>query len=213
MVNPQKTSEFETKVLNNDNQFLDSKENEKMINNGEIFDLSQNPSAYSINNYIIESISDGCDFNLNSKISIIQKMKQEIILNFIDKDTSSNIQINCILSNDYKNKIPCSLEQEINKNFSLESYFGSNKQGFFYITQDNNVDSFHLKCQKKKNKGNISKSNILIIIITIISSLIVVITIILMLIFCFRKKKKNISKNENQIKASESQENIKDNNT
>ena len=36
----QKTSDYETKVLNNNNKILDTSENEKMIKNGEMIDLS-----------------------------------------------------------------------------------------------------------------------------------------------------------------------------
>ena len=36
-----------------------------------LFDLSKNPSGYSIINYIIESVSEGCDFNLILQNSII----------------------------------------------------------------------------------------------------------------------------------------------
>ena len=50
------------------------------------FDLSKNPSDYSIINYIIESVSEGCDFNLISQNSINQNIKQEITLNFINNE-------------------------------------------------------------------------------------------------------------------------------
>ena len=214
VVNPQKYSEYETKVLNNNNKFLDSKENEKMINNGEIFDLSKNPSGYSIINYIIESVSEGCDFNLISQNSINQNIKQEITLNFINNEDSynNNIQINCILSNDYNNKIPCSLNKEINNNFSFDSYIGSNNEGFFLIIQDEKVENFHLNCQKNKQKESNSKNKIILIIVICIIGAIIIIAIIFILIFFCRKKEINLMNNKIHMKMTESQENISGNN-
>ena len=192
VVKQQINSEYEMKVLNNDKKILDTQENEKMIQNGEIYDLSSNTQT---NNYIIESASNGCTFNLFSK-TFIEENKQDINLNFIEvNNKDSIINVECILSNEYNNKIPCSLNQNINKSVILDSYVGSNNKGIFYITQDSSKEDLILNCQVDINKKiNSNSLSVAWIISIIIISIAFIGLIILSVYFCKRKK---ISKEDN----------------
>ena len=169
------------KVLNNNNKILDSQETEKMIKRGEIIDLSEITEDKAINYYIIESSTNGCEFNLISK-SEIKEEKQDIILNFKD-DNNNNVNSICIISNENNNTIPCSLEKDVNQNFILDSYIGSNDKGFFSIIQENNTQTFKLICKKMKKKES-SKIPIIILII------IVIMIILILIISTYRYKKK-----------------------
>ena len=64
------------KVLNNNSRILDSQENEKMIKNGKIADLT-NPSNYQINKYVIESVSTGCKYELTHCIKTSSRAFKE----------------------------------------------------------------------------------------------------------------------------------------
>ena len=169
----QKTSDYETKVLNNNNKILDTSENEKMIKNGEMIDLSKNISEYKINNYIIKSSTTGCDFYLNSD-KIIEDSKHEINLNFIESNNiNNNISANCTLSSENNNKIPCLIQEGINNTYTLDSYIGTKNETFYTITPDNNEQKFELTCinkatddnSNKKKSNSLSKAGIIIIIV------------------------------------------------
>ena len=200
VVNLKSNSDYEMKVLNNNDKILDSQENEKMIGNGEIFDLSNNPSDYQVNNYIIESSSMGCNFNLISKTTI-KENNQKVSLNFTEKDnTNNNINIKCILSSEYNNKIPCSLNQNINKNFTLDSYAGSSDNGIYCITQENTDQNLQLNCLIESRKKSESSNKNLIVILLIIGVLFIGVAIILIIMCCKKKQEHPIDSNQDKIK-------------
>ena len=191
----QKTSDYETKELNNNNKILDTSENEKMIKNGEMIDLSKNISEYKINNYIIKSSTTGCDFYLNSD-KIIEDSKHEINLNFIESNNiNNNISANCTLSSENNNKIPCLIQEGINNTYTLDSYIGTKNETFYTITPDNNEQKFELTCINKatddnsnKNKSN-SLSTAEIIVIIVVSILFVGAFVFVVGYCCLKKKK------------------------
>ena len=195
LVNPslEKNNLYELKLLNNNNKILDTEENKKMIENKEIFDFSEFNNNYNINKYIISSITKGCNFYLISNRAI-NEFNQSITLNFYDEDNiNNNIDITCILSNENKYKIPCSLQKEIkNKNYSLDSYIGSNNESIFYIIQDNDAN-FQLNCinETGKEKENKSNKTQIIIIIVIVIVVLIVIGIIIYILYKKRKKENN----------------------
>ena len=200
VVNLKSNSDYEMKVLNNNDKILDSQENEKMIGNGEIFNLSNNPSDYQVNNYIIESSSMGCNFNLISKTTI-KENNQKVSLNFTEKDnTNNNINIKCILSSEYNNKIPCSLNQNINKNFTLDSYAGSSDNGIYCITQENTDQNLQLNCLIESRKKSESSNKNLIVILLIIGVLFIGVAIILIIMCCKKKQEHPIDSNQDKIK-------------
>ena len=195
LVNPslEKNNLYELKLLNNNNKILDTEGNKKMIQNKEIFDFSEFNNNYNINKYIISSITKGCNFYLISNRAI-NEFNQSITLNFYDEDNiNNNIDITCILSNENKYKIPCSLQKEIkNKNYSLDSYIGSNNESIFYIIQDNDAN-FQLNCinETGKEKENKSNKTQIIIIIVIVIVVLIVIGIIIYILYKKRKKENN----------------------
>ena len=189
--------DFGMKVLDNNNKILDTEENTKMINSMEMIDFSFLPADYPINIYYIKSSSSGCEFDLISNTQIKEK-NQDIILNFVEKN-NNNVKINvqCIFSKDNNNKIPCSLDQEINNNnYILDSYIGSSSNGIFNIMPEKDKE-FQLNCEKK-NQG-LSKGAIVGICLGAVGFLIIVIIIIV----CICKKNEKIEY-ENVIKKKES---------
>ena len=210
VLNCEKTSEYNMKVLNNNNKFLDTKENEIMIHNGEILDLSQNSTGYEFNNYIIESSSKGCQFNLISKTTI-KEQNLNIKLNFIEKNNNNNIiNARCSLSNKNNNIIYCSLDDEVDNDYILDLYIGSGENGFFSITQDNTERTFSLNCSIKKKKESSKSKNIIVIIIAIILATLLITATIIVIICLIKRKKKKESGFKNHINISDSHENIKD---
>jgi hypothetical protein len=189
--------DFGMKVLDNNNKILDTEENIKMINNMEMIDFSLLPADYPINIYYIKSSSSGCEFDLISNTQIKEK-NQDIILNFVEKN-NNNVKINvqCIFSKDNNDKIPCSLDQEINNNnYILDSYIGSSSNGIFNIMPEKDKE-FQLNCEKK-NQG-LSKGAIVGICLGAVGFLIIVIIIIV----CTCKKNEKIEY-ENVSKKKES---------
>ena len=189
--------DFGMKVLDNNNKILDTEENTKMINSMEMIDFSLLPADYPINIYYIKSSSSGCEFDLISNTQIKEK-NQDIILNFVEKN-NNNVKINvqCIFSKDNNDKIPCSLDQEINNNnYILDSYIGSSSNGIFNIMPERDKE-FQLNCEKK-NQG-LSKGAIVGICLGAVGFLIIVIIIIV----CICKKNEKIEY-ENVSKKKES---------
>ena len=119
-------------------------------------------------------------------------------MNFVEKN-NNNVKINvqCIFSKDNNDKIPCSLDQEINNNnYILDSYIGSSSNGIFNIMPERDKE-FQLNCEKK-NQG-LSKGAIVGICLGAVGFLIIVIIIIV----CTCKKNEKIEY-ENVIKKKES---------
>jgi len=184
-----KNSLYEFTVLNNDNKILDTEENKKMIENDEIIDFSKiTKTDYIINEYIIKSISKGCEFYLESNVPI-KENNESIKLNFYEKDNiNNNMSINCILTKENKNNISCYLEPEVNNNYTLDSYIGYNKEGIFYIFQEKE-ESFQLVCKSEnKEEEKDKKLNIKIIIIIACAIVVIIIAIIVIIIICCKKK-------------------------
>ena len=197
-----RVSEYEIKTLNNDDKFLDSQENEKMLKNGEIFDFNKNLS-YKINHYVISSSTSGCKFYLISK-SAIKENNQTIYLNFIEKNDKNNIiKSECSLSSQYNDKIECNLDKNINSNYILDPYIGSNNDTIFYLTQENDEQNLELNCQIEmyrnyNARSNKKKNNNLAIILITVGIIILVIIIVIIIIYyqIKQKKYKKIDKNE-----------------
>ena len=192
VVNENQNINYGFKILNNNNKILDTKETKKMIDKGEIVDFSNISTNYQISEYLIESSSQGCEFDLVSKDNI-KENKQNIILNFIEKDNkNNNINIECIISSANNNKIPCSLEQEVDNNYNLNSYVGSNEKGLYYIKQEN--QDFHITCQEKK-----SNKRTLWIILGIVGAVILITLIIVLIVCCPKKNSTKEEKNKGNI--------------
>ena len=216
-ISSEKNNIYKLKLLNNDNKILDTEQNKKMIENKEIIDFSKiGNSNYVINNYIIKSISKGCNFDLTSDTPIKER-KQNLILNFYEKDSiNNNINITCLLSNENNNKIPCSLEKEINnKNYGLNSYIGGNNESLFYIMQDTDIN-FQLKCineiEQENKKEKKSNKTLIIIIIVVVVAVLVIIGVIIIIIHSKMKKEKNVmqEKKGKKIKKEKIRNNIND---
>ena len=206
--NTDKNYLYEIKILNNDDKILDTEENKKMIENKEIIDFSKIDFVYKINKYTIKSITKGCDFNLIS-YTTINENNQNVILNFYDVDNiNDNINITCLLSNGNNNKIPCSLQKEINnKKYSLDSYIGTSNESIFYIIQDEDIN-FQLNCVNEKEIDK--KLNNTKIIIIIIAALVVVIIIGIVIIIIYLKRKKDKNVNNNPVRNAEEDNNNMD---
>ncbi len=86
-----------------------------------------------------------------------------------------------------------------NKNYSLDSYIGSNNESIFYIIQDDGAN-FHLNCINEKEKEKENKSNItqiIIIIIVVVVVVLIVIGIIIYILYKKRKKENNDNSHSN----------------
>lgn len=69
----------------------------------------------------------GCNFDLISNKQI-QERNQEINLNLVETYDNNTINARCVLSYEYNNKIPCLLDVEIEREFTLDSYMGIKDQ-------------------------------------------------------------------------------------
>lgn len=210
----QENPEYKIKLLNNDKRILDTSENKKMIDDGKMPDLSKDNG--NINNYLIKSYTQGCNFNLASEKEI-QESKHEITLTFLESGNRSNIiNTKCTLSKEYGNKIPCLLENNIDEKYILDSYIGSIDKNFYLISPNNEDKNFGLICQiNESNNNSNKKSNSLgkaaIIVIIIISILFVGGVSTIAGLFCC--KKENINKGVKYGKDSsvyDSNQNIQD---
>ena len=180
-------NEYEMKVLNNDDKFLDSQENKIMIQNKQIMDFSEEGIDPTINEYNIESSSKGCQFDLISDKQINENNKK-ITLIFSEKNNKkNNVNAECTLSSDNGNKIPCSLQPEVeNKNYVLEDYKGYNENNLFYINQDKDETRFELNCHDEKPESKWFKTSTIIIIA---SAVVAAIILISACVCCCKKKK------------------------
>ena len=197
VIDQSKNYDFGMKVLDNNNKFLDTAESQKMINSREIIDFSLLSPDYPINTYYITSASSGCEFDLNSNNNINEN-SQDIVLTFLEKNNNNvNINAQCEFSKNNKNKIPCSLEQEINNNYILDSYIGSSENSIFNILSETNKD-FQLNC--KKSKKNLSTGAIVGIVLGVVGFIVIVISII---VCCRKKKDEKEADNVNEEKQQE----------
>ena len=195
VINKQKYSDYEMKVLDNDIKILDTQENEKMIKNGKVADfskLSDNDDDL-LHLYIIESSSSGCNFDLISNNPIEEK-NQDITLNFTEIGNNNIIGVKCSLSNENGNKIPCSLDQEISKTFTLDPVYTSIDNDILVI---NSTKTFQLNCQNEESKKE-SNSEIIILVIGVLF-LVIVIILIITIICCKIKKVNRVFINEGEL--------------
>ena len=186
-------------LYKNDIKILDTQENEKMIKNNEVMDLS-NSVGDSVHSYIIESSTSGCKFDLISK-NPIKEENQDIFLNFTEKDDNEKkIEVKCSLSKDNGNKIPCSLDQEISQTYTLESFFNSSSSSdkrLFIIDSENEEKTFQLNCQNEKSEKESNFENIILIIGVLF--VVIVITVIITVICCKIKKVNRVFINEGEL--------------
>ena len=126
-------------------------------------------------------------------------------MNFIEKNNPNNIiKSECLLSSEYNNKIKCNLDKNINNNFTLDSYIGSDKDKIFYLTQDNTEQNLELNCQIDINRNhnarnNIKKNNNLAIILVTVGIIILVIIIVIIIIYYQIKQKKIVKIDSSEV--------------
>ena len=188
------SSEYEMKLLNNDNNILNTKENEKMISNGETIDFSTNENFTSLTTYTIASLSSiDCDFKLTSR-SEIKEEKQNIYLTFTQRDNTNNkIRAQSTLSST-NNQISGKFEEKINNYYYLDSYIGVSEQGIFYITPEDSENYFNINCEIEKGGPNFSK------ILIIVGAVLLGVIIIIVVIVCKKKRKSSYEYNPKEIK-------------
>ena len=188
------SSEYEMKLLNNDNNILNTKENEKMISNGEIIDFSKNENFTSLTTYTIASLSSiDCDFKLTSR-SEIKEENQKINLAFAQKDNTNNkIRAQSTISS-ANNQISGKFEEKINNYYYLDSYIGVSDQGIFYITPEDSENYFNINCEIEKGGPNLSR------ILIIVGAVLLGVIIIIVVIVCIKKRKSSYEYNPKEIK-------------
>ena len=184
--NLEKDSLYQMKIVNNNNNILDTEENKKMIASGEIIDFSKIiNSNFKTKKYFIKSVSKGCEFKLISNTTVNEE-NENITLGFFENNNKNKIlNINCTLPNENGNNIYCSLEPEINNNYTLDTYSGFNKEGLFKIESENE-NTFELVCESEKEgeKEEEKKKKLNVKIIIIIACIIVAIIIVVIIIIC-----------------------------
>ena len=162
-------------LLDNNKDCLDTEKVENRINQGGL-DYSNLPSDYKINQYKINSASQGCNFDLESNSIIKNEEKKQIKLNF-KNDKSGDINADCILSknNEKANLIPCTLNKNVDSNYVLEDYIQSNNKEILTIIQSNKSAELYLNCSlnlkakyHKSGKGGLKIGVIICIIIVAI---------------------------------------------
>ena len=188
------SSEYEMKLLNNNNNILNTKENEKMISNGETIDFSTNENFTSLTTYTIASLSSiDCDFKLTSR-SEIKEENQNINLTFTQRDNTNNkIRAQSTLSS-ANNQISGKFEEKINNYYYLDSYIGVSEQGIFYITPEDSENYFNINCEIEKGGPNFSK------ILIIVGAVLLGVIIIIVVIVCIKKRKSSYEYNPKEIK-------------
>ena len=205
--------------LNNNKDCLDTEKVENKIKQGGL-DYSNLPSDYKISQYKISSASQGCSFDLKSN-SIINEENKQIKLNFLNKK-SGDVNANCILNknNEKSKSIPCTLNENVDSNYTLEDYIQSNNKETLTIIQSNKSSELYLNCSlglkikpiKDSGKGGL-KTGVIICLIIIAVLLLLGITF---LIICLKKKtkgknldneKNNTNKPNNEISFPSSESN------
>ena len=166
---------------------LNTIKTKNLINNGS-FDFSNVFDRTYYNHYLydIQNISEGCNFYINLyKNETYYNGKKTIFLNFYDYfNDSAIIKANCILSSEYTDKIPCTLNNQTNGNYIIKSsVYPFDDEIFIFKKEKDQV--FHLSCSPKNNKSNSTK---IIIIIIFLSIIIVICFIVLLIIVCCKHK-------------------------
>ena len=176
--------------MGNNSDYLDTAKMEEKLQNNQAVDLGL---IKNVNIYHVESISQGCAFELfiNETIEVSDR---EINLECNPIYSLENKSIKCYI---YKNKgrIECNLDENIYSNCSLKNYLEFNNDELIYIIL-NEQNIIPITCpseEKITNKyrsGSRNKLSKGLIVLIILASIIVLI-IIFSFIFIFRKYKNN----------------------
>ena len=191
-----KNDEIELKILNNDNNLLDTEKVKESINNGGV-DFSKVGSDYSISQYKIVSSSIGCEFSLNSENEISQNNKN-IKLSFKEVETNKNLEVDCTLSSENGKKINCKLPNNIDSDYILEPYISQEEKELITIVQKDVSDYLQLLCESTENPsptpitnnkrgGGVSAGAIIGVIVGIIFIIIAVVVVVII----YKKIRKN----------------------
>ena len=181
--------------MGNNPDYLDTAKIEQLLQNNQAVDLSQ---IKKVNIYHIQSISQGCSFELTTN-ETIEVSDRKLNLEFQEIKSHKNKSIICSLKQN-TNIIKCDLEEITENNYTFNNYIDFNYNELFSIIS-NKENSFPMNCFFRYNKNN-TKSNSLSkgIIALIIIIPIIAIIIICSLILLFHNKS---NLNENNIKESQ----------
>jgi hypothetical protein len=181
--------EYYVKMADN-SDYLDTSKIEQMIKNNQAPDLGQ---VKSVNIYHLDSVSQGCSFDLTTK-EVINVADRTFNLEFQNIKSHQNITSTCS-SRQNSNIIKCNFDEVIgNNNYTLNDYINYNNNEVFSIISDKE-NSFPMNCVLKYNKSNDKSSGLskgaiaLIILIPIIA---VIIIAVLVFYFYNKTRTKNI---------------------
>ena len=147
------------KIANGNSDMLDTQKVKEYIErNGVDFSKIAENENYNFSQYKINSVSNGCEFSLNSE-SEIKQTNKNIKLNFIDIENKKNISSNCILSSKYNYSIICDLKNEIKSNYKLDPYSSFDNEEAITIFQNDNTDYLQLQCHLEKEKEKETDDN------------------------------------------------------
>ena len=175
--------------------YLDTEKIEDILQNSQSADLGL---IKRVNIYHIESISQGCSFELTIS-EAINTSDRKINLEFIENNSTKNRSANCsIIKNN--NKIECNLDENININYIFKNYIEFNNNELFSIIS-NKENIFPLICSIENNKKSSRLSNILIILIILSAIVLIIIfaSFILYKKYIKNNKNKNNKKNKKRI--------------
>ena len=210
-LNEDHKEEIQLVLLDDNSDILDSEKVKNSIDNGgmdyyEIAEkLKENNTDFKIYKYKIISSTSGCKFSLIAEQKIKVNSKN-IELKFSELSFKENITSNCLISEKNDNNITCSLNEDIDNNYSLSPFIYSDKSEIFIIFQSNNTEYFPLKCEISEVKNNKiynkSKRGLSLgAIVGIILAIIFVIGVIIAIIFLYKisNKWKNINVNAKKL--------------
>jgi hypothetical protein len=189
-LNNNNKNEYNLKMGNN-SDYLDTAKMEEMIRNNQVVDFSL---IKSINIYHLESISQGCSFEITTKEELTIS-DRTFNLEFQNTKTHKNKTTKCSL---YKNNniIKCNLDEISNSNYTLNDYLDFNNNELISIISDNQ-NSFPMSCLIRYNNNNrkgqgLSRGVIALIIIIVI---IVILISAVLAYFVYKRYNKNIKIN------------------
>ena len=186
-----KNNKYEYNIkMGSNSDYLDTAKMEQMLQNNQTVDLSQ---IKNVNIYHLESISQGCSFELTTN-ETIKITDRELNLEFKEIKSQKNKSIKCSLKQ-YSNKIKCYLDEMIDNIYAFKDYIDFNNIEFFSIIS-NKEFNFPMYCYIKSPSSSSSSKGKLTLIIII--SIVVIIIIVSLALFIYIKTKanKNNSKNE-----------------
>ena len=187
---------------------------QNLIKNGEInfYEKASNYN-YKISQYKVQSISQGCNFNLETNTNIYYNNNISLIFEEINRK-SNYMNTNCILSSNNNNQIKCSLNNEINNTYTLKDFIFYDENELYTIFLNNKSSNYSLLCLnsiKSNNSTSIgqsseSGSSSIKTIIYIVGP-ILLIALSFVVIYCLCRNKKPVIK-ENPISVLETNPNI-----